>query len=272
MQKTAVIILNYKTWKNTLEEIENVHEACNISYTDIIIVDNFSNNGSVENLKKYNNGFIIITASKNKGYAYGNNIGLRYAEQMGYSYALIINNDIIINDNILNEMIKVIHSDINIAAVNPDVYSKNGHLYNRDSKRPNVWDFTFGMYAYKFIGRRINKKNEYAIVYRPQGCCMLLDLGKVKKINYLDEHTFLYSEEIILAERLSRMNYKCACAFNVSVIHDHSSTVRKNIDLRKINKIKVDSFKYYLAQYRNYSKPIVDLCCFFYMIKLHLLK
>ena len=40
--KVAVIILNYKSWKDTIEEVKICKEVLNIDNKDIIIVDNSS--------------------------------------------------------------------------------------------------------------------------------------------------------------------------------------------------------------------------------------
>ena len=90
MNRIAIIILNYNTWEDTLKEMEMVHNICKVNYQDFIIVDNASPNDSLKNLRKNSEkGFVLLTSSKNKGYAAGNNIGLRYASENNYDYAWI---------------------------------------------------------------------------------------------------------------------------------------------------------------------------------------
>ena len=141
----------------------------------------------------------------------------------------------------------------------------------RDSIRPDFFDLTFGMLNYKKKGRKIEDRGGYSYIYRPQGCCMMVDLNKMNEIDYMDEHTFLYVEEPILAERLMQKNYKCACCIATSIIHNHSTTVKSVFAKNKIRKMNNESFKYYLKQYRKFNIVKTNICLFFNYLKLLML-
>lgn len=269
----SILILNYNSWKDTLKEVEQVHNILSVEYKDIVIVDNMSTDDSYNRLYSNNMGFNLIKSCENGGYAKGNNIGLRYSFNKGYDYSLVINNDILISDkDMLNKLQYIFYKDKLIATVNPDIYSPDGYLYNRDAKRPSFFDLTIGMLHYRKIGRHIDPIDDYGYIYRPQGCCMMVDLKKMNDIDFFDEHTFLYNEEIILAERLLKKGYKCACCTNTKVIHNNSVSIKKNIELKKIIKIKQDGFKYYMHAYRNFNFFTTAVCLFFNYIKLLILK
>lgn len=51
-RKIAAIILNYVSWKDTLEEVEVCKKKLGLHSQDIIVVDNCSPNDSAENLEK----------------------------------------------------------------------------------------------------------------------------------------------------------------------------------------------------------------------------
>lgn len=274
MNDIAIIILNYNSWNATLEEVEICYNLFNVCWKNIIVIDNKSTNESSLQLKTAStNRFVFIEAERNGGYAAGNNIGLRYAIEKGFKYALILNNDIIIKDKcLLKKMKDVLKKDNALAVVNPDIYAPNGYLFNRDSKRPSFWDMTLGMIAYRKKGRKIENLGGYGYVYRPQGCCMLISLEKIKEVNFLDEQTFLYSEEIILAERLIQKGYKCACCIETCIVHDHSNTVKNVFDKHKILNIKAGSYKYYLYKYRGFRGLKLVLALFFYKMKLIILE
>lgn len=268
--RVSYIILNYKTWKETVREIEQIAGLLNLKMQDIIVVDNASPNDSSEMLEAYakKTGIIFLKENENKGYAAGNNVGLRYSFEKGYDYAWILNNDILIEDSeILTKMLEVFDKDKMIAVVNPDVYTPDGRLCNRNSKRGNLWTATLGMLKFRNDSFKVADNGGYGIIYRPQGCCMLVDLKKLDEIDYLDENTFLYVEEPILAERLLRKNYKCACALDTKVIHNHSTTVKSSLQRRKINQIKCQSNAYFLKTYRGYGKIRIFLCNFFMILR-----
>ena len=179
MGSIAVIILNYVTWQETLKEVDAVRRVLKDRSCEIIVVDNCSPNESAAELAQAAEGsFTFLQAERNGGYAAGNNIGLRYAAEKGHTYGWVLNNDIEFSDpQVLEKMLEIFERDDAIAVVNPDVYSPDGYLFNRDALKPSVWDMTFGMFAYKKRGRAEQQdRNGWLYVYRPQGCCMLLDI------------------------------------------------------------------------------------------------
>ncbi|MCQ2495199.1 MAG: glycosyltransferase family 2 protein [Lachnospiraceae bacterium] len=271
MNELSIVILNYNTWEETIVEVERCHNVLSVPYKDIIVVDNASTNESAEKLTEYSKGksIVFIISEENKGYASGNNIGLRYAFDKGYKYAFIMNNDIEFSDDTLAyNMIEVMKKDSTIAVINSDILSPDGYMFNRDSKRPSFWDYTLGILSYRKKGRQINNLGGYGYVYRPQGCCMLVDLMKIHEVDYMDENTFLYVEEPILAERLLKKNYRCACYIEQQVVHNHSVTVKSTFQKKKIRRMNNESFRYYLTEYRGFGKLKTTICCIVNSLKM----
>ena len=66
MHHIAVIILNYNTWEDTLNEVDLVQNVCNVPASDIIVVDNASPNESGIRLKENSKkkGFVFLSAPK----------------------------------------------------------------------------------------------------------------------------------------------------------------------------------------------------------------
>jgi GT2 family glycosyltransferase len=266
----AVIILNYKTWQETLDEIRMMSQISDIN-CDFIVVDNCSPNDSYEQLAKASKllNYTLLKSDSNGGYAKGNNIGLCYAKKHGYHYGWIMNNDILFESNFsLSRLLGVFQQADDIAVVNPDVYSADGKLYNRDSKRWTFSDLSFGMYRYKKTGREIFDQGGWGYIYRPQGCCMVLDLQKCSEVGFFDTHTFLYCEEPILAERLLNKGYRCACDISNKIVHNHSYTVHSSLDRQRVINTHLNSFMYYLTAYRKFFGFKLAVCMLFQKIKL----
>lgn len=264
MQETAIIILNYNTYDMTLDLIDELFRICPQERCQIIVIDNASPNESAEVLEKkaeMNGKFIFIKNDKNGGYAAGNNIGLRYAVGHGFKYSLVINNDIEIDSyNQIANMIELMEKTTSIGAVSPRIIGKDS---KKDPpiyfKKPSFWDLSFGIKAnnkqrYQF------DENRNAKIYAPRGSCMLLRNEDIKLINFLDEHTFLYYEEPILAERLDMIGKNCWLCGESEVIHNHAVTISKAINKKKIIETITNSYKYYLSSYRKFNKIQVAIC------------
>lgn len=263
MDSLAIIILNYNTFKLTINLVGQLIEICDESIT-IIVVDNQSSNESVEELHKYYDQvgrFVLLESTANGGYASGNNIGLQYAQDKGLKYSLIINNDIEITDiSSIRKMIDLIESNDSVGAVSPIIQNIDGSISPpKYPYKPSFWDLTFNVFGFQ-KARYILNEYENTKVYAPRGSCMLVNNKYMKLVNNLDEQTFLYYEEAILAERLLSIGKQCWHCGEACVVHSHAKTISTNIKKKKMVAILCESYKYYLKQYRKMGPIQVKLC------------
>ena len=278
MNNIALILLNYNSWSLSIKFLNSLNKLKTFKNIYKIIVDNKSTNDSVEKLYNYANdsqNIKIISNNKNGGYAYGNNIGLRTAIELGFDYAIIVNNDIeFLDDNFIESALNIFNSNKSIACVSPIVLLPNGKETNKNLIRKGVWYETFGSFKYKKLSNkyeRLTTKSgiSYCINYRPQGCCMIVDLQKMKEINFLDEHTFLYMEESILAEKILNAGYLSVCSLENKIIHNHKSTTSSIFKKNKYLKIYLSSSYYYYKHYLRMNKLSILLCQLFNIIKIY---
>jgi len=89
--------------------------------------------------------------------------------------------------------------------------------------------------------------------YRVMGSFMLLDLEVMEEVGWLDENTFLYAEESILAEKLLKHGYRIAYTDYVYVRHMHGSFIGK-LERRQNVSLILKSEPYYLRNYRGYGE------------------
>ena len=87
----AVIILNYNSFDDTLGLIISIEKydpgLC------IIVIDNASGAEDRRKLADLEGRCITILLEENGGYAAGNNIGIRKAEELGFDTFLLANSD-----------------------------------------------------------------------------------------------------------------------------------------------------------------------------------
>lgn len=155
MDKTALIILNYNNYEDTINCIESV-ECHNTAPIKLVVVDNGSpRSGCVKELDKYLhnrygdrytrlrddaqptwpylNYVTLLTSSVNDGYACGNNKGLKLADKdPEITNVLILNNDILFIDDILPGLLKRKDSIPDCAVISP-------LLLKRDRNEPDIF-------------------------------------------------------------------------------------------------------------------------------------
>ena len=252
--KTGIVILNYNDYENTIKMINQIKDYNNIS--KIVIVDNQSNDGSVEQLKPLENKkIIILEAKKNEGYAKGNNIGLKYLEsETDCELAIISNPDILVDESIIDELIKDFKKNPNISFLGPKILERG--TISRGWKHPTFTSELlsninyFSRYEKKLL--RYEQSDEHLRkVDVIHGCFFVARIKDFKKIHYFDPNTFLYYEENILAKKASKEGLETYVDNYLSVEHALSQSVDKS--LKKIKKYKIlkKSMFYYEDTYCN---------------------
>ena len=254
MRKIGFVIVNYNDAKTTIRLLNQLKEFKNID--SIVVVDNNSTDDSFVQLKEQENGNItIIKNSENKGYASGMNTGARYLiNKIGKCHIIFSNSDIIIkNAKDLNTLSSDINNEVAVAS---PVIEEHGNL-NRGWKKTTA--FTESLLNLPYISRYFKKKKLYykeehyqkdkSYVDVVSGCFFMVDSEALEQVDYFDENTFLYYEELIFAKKLEKAGKKLIVDNRVKVIHDHSVTIDKNI--KRINKYKIlkASQRYYVKNY-----------------------
>lgn len=261
--KVLIVILNYGTYDLTIKIIEDLRADLDYNNYDIMVVDNCSPNESAKVLeeKSAELGYIFYANKINAGYAVGNNIGIRYGIEHGYAYSWILNNDVELREkNVLQHMVEIAESDNRIGCVGPKIYSLNGAPCAPYCRRPTLWSMTGGIgVEKKYRQRFIDKPRK---VYRVYGCCMLLKNQVMQEVDCMDERTFLYMEEDILAERMLAKGYVSYYDAEVSATHKESTTMKRMSKNQKQFQIKESkrSRELYLKEYRDFTAPARLLC------------
>ena len=270
--KTAIVILNYNDFDTTSEMIKQIKDYKCLNH--ILIVDNKSTDRSYSKLKKLENKKIeVIKTDVNKGYAYGNNFGVKYLENKYKIDNVIISNpDIIVSEDTINVLIEDL-KDETITLIAPVVEEK-GKL-SRGWKLPGFKEDLLSNinYFHKYSKKLISYDDEHydkklSRVEAVHGCFFMIRLKQFKEVNYFDENTFLYYEENILGKKLKDNNMYCYVDNSVKVIHNLSISVDKTYN--SINKYKIlkNSQKYYEKNYNNLNIFGIILLRIFYYISL----
>lgn len=231
LNSLAVIILNYNSSELSINAAKNILDS--ETGAKIIVVDNCSTDNSQETLDRelgnIENVYLEFSKS-NKGYAAGNNIGIRAAEKLEADTVLIMNPDIEVPDaQILYEMYACLAKNNDMGAVTVKT------IFNGTVREPNecAWKFMtpeYLMFGGTILGKfllkpQFLKKEEcndgVTYVDVVQGCFFMIRMDNIRAAGYLDEHTFLYTEESILAKRLEKIDKKNAVLTNFYIKHNH---------------------------------------------------
>lgn len=251
--KFCFVILHYKTEEDTIECVESISKL-NYNYNyNIVIVDNASNNGSIEHIeKRYKSrvDIIIIKNKENLGFANGNNIGYQYAKnELNADFIAICNNDIILNTNNFISRVKEIYDDTGFYVAGPDIESLIDHQHQSPMQstiskiniiKKEIWRYRLlyilsRLNIYDLIKRKsrkkvkesnkkteFNKQKENCVLH---GAFVIFSPKFIKNEEYsFRPGTFLYMEEFILYRYCMNKKYKIIYSPFVKVFHKEDSS------------------------------------------------
>ncbi|HPT59798.1 MAG TPA: glycosyltransferase [Fervidobacterium sp.] len=275
--EVTFVILNWNKSEMTIQTIKNIENIENKSF-GIIVVDNGSNTVERDKLVEFaksagwdivsetggaaiSNQRVLLLAERNYGYAKGNNLGLKLAKSIGYQWAVVMNNDVIVEQPVVDTLLEIGKADQKIAIVGPKVLDLEGKRQG-PFRREGLYTYFFYqiffpiLYPFKKVMIKLNEKKlsngSLVFTYYVMGCFMLVNLAIMEELGWFDEHTFLYAEELILAEKIRQRRYKVAYTEKTYVKHIHGASTSEIKDQRA--SMKLSSVLYYFKNYRGYGK------------------
>lgn len=223
--KVYFIILNFNSYEETIKCIRNLQ--C-ISYKDyeIIIVDNASKDSSVERIKKEFPLLKLLVSSENLGYAYGNNMGIKYALEKGADYICILNNDVVVEEKFLEPLIDILKSDATIGMVGPAICQYNA--------RDTIQSMGAGINLLTGLAQAKHKNKAFSSMAGRDievdylgGACFVVKREVIEKIGFIPENYFLFFEETEFCLKAKRKGFMLICTGKSRVYHKGSLTISK---------------------------------------------
>lgn len=273
MKKVGLVIVNYNDADNAANLVKSVEKYKVIN--KIVVVDNKSTDNSRELLSKLESRKVhIIESELNKGYSAAINLGAKYLEEkLKDCYIIVSNTDIVIENE---EQIKLLLSSFdnpNVAVAMPKIYENGLVKYGwklTDANTDLLMNIPLVSRLYKDNLKFYNPLYLYSndVVDVIYGCFFAIDSSVLKNIGYMDENTFLYYEEYILARKLKAVNKLSVINKEAEVEHKHNVSIGNSVS--KINKYNIykKSQLYYEQYYNNANDIQIWLFEFFYYIGL----
>ena len=223
----SIIIVNYNSRTLIEQCLVSIDKAITGINTEIIIIDNNSNDGSKENLAAKFPGVKYIFNNENFGFAKACNQGFKISSG---DHILFLNPDTVLSETCLTDCISFLKAHADAGAVGVRMLDDKGKFL-RESKRglpsPSASFYKlFGLTAIFPISKTIAKyyqghlaENENNSVEVLSGAFMMINRSVFEKANGFDERFFMYGEDIDLSLRISQLGYKNYYLGKVSITH-----------------------------------------------------
>ena len=260
--KVSIVIVSYNVSTFLNECLYSIKKETNCTY-EIIVVDNNSEDESVEIVKRNHPGVHIIESQENLGFAKANNVGFRKAKG---DYVFMLNPDTVILDSAIDRLVHFMDENPEIGAcgpknLNPDLTLQYNchHFPTLSMSLIECLQLKRFFPKNKFFGREHMtywNYNEVKEVDWITGCSLLFRKKLLDQIGDLDENYFMYSEECDFCYRLKQQIWKTVFNPRASLVHygGQSSMVQNIQDVysRTIFRYMFDS-KYYFFR-KHYGK------------------
>ena len=201
MKKLAIIIINWNSLELTSDTLKAL-QHCSFRDFDVVLVDNGSTDGSGEILRHGFQETINLASPANIGFTGGNNLGMQYALDKGYSYIMLLNNDVDVNPDFLEPLISRMDADPQMGAIQPLI------MFHHNRKL--VWN-AGGKYLNWFgVSKTLTIPPE-ATSFRQTdwitGCAFMIKAEVLRKVGLLEEKYFIYHEDVDLSLRIRKAGY-----------------------------------------------------------------
>ena len=204
-----IILLNYNNWQDTVECIQSLQKS-EVKGANILVIENCSTDNSIEKLKSETPEVKIIIAEKNLGFTGGNNVGIKYAFENKYDYAIALNNDTIVESP--DSIRKLIEEMDN----NPDISLSTGRIFYYPEKE-KIWYDGGGVINWRGAAFHYNfRKDKNTVLLNDKnrqtdfisGCYMCIRLRDIPVLGYMDENLFIYLDDLEYSVRAAKKNLK----------------------------------------------------------------
>jgi GT2 family glycosyltransferase len=239
----SIIIVNYRGWKSLKDCLDALAGFKNTLFqSEVIIVDNDSDDGFFDKFKSNYPGFIFIRNKVNGGYANGCNLGSASAKG---DFFLFLNPDTIASEKEVGKLLER-------AKENAGNYVSSCRQVNENGKE----NLAFGLFPgfgtltgsgraiYKILNKKriAAKTKENGNVITPDwvsGSVIMIKKEIFRNIGGFDEDFWMYYEDTDLCRRARNLKGEIAYYTDITIQHNHGGSSRINFKIASKTKTEV---------------------------------
>jgi GT2 family glycosyltransferase len=235
----SVIIVSYNTRQMTLDCLEtllgDLAADGELSGSEVWVVDNGSEDGSVEAIRSRFAQVRVIANTNNRGFGAANNQALQEASG---EFVLLLNSDAFPHSGAIRALIDRLRTEPVAAVVGPRLLNTDGTLQLSCYRFPGPWRafcenllLTAKWPDHRLVGdyrawaHDGDREVEFVI-----GACLMARRLALAQVGFFDESYFLYAEEADLCRRLHTAGWKIVFTPAANVTHLNGGSGRRQPD------------------------------------------
>jgi N-acetylglucosaminyl-diphospho-decaprenol L-rhamnosyltransferase len=230
--QVAIIIISYNTRDLLLECVKSAIESSKTTSTEIIVIDNASEDQSYEAVCKNFPQVIAIRNPINIGFGSACNQAIQATTA---PLILLLNSDAHLNQGAFNSLVKCMASEPKCGAAGCRLVNQEG------TEITNAWNFLTPLnQPLELLGiplfnrsRKISldSHNRDCSVDWVSGACLMLRRAALDQVGLFDQRFFMYSEEEDLCYRLKKHGWSVCYQADQAVLHHGGASATTRINL-----------------------------------------
>ncbi len=222
----SFIIVNWNTKKLLEQAIVSIYKYAKGFTSEIIVVDNASEDGSFQMAAKKFPKVKLIKNKENLGFAKGNNIGIKVAKGQ---FVFLLNSDAYLIDGSIVNLVRRAKEIPNLGAIAPQILNEDRTVqqsvgFMPDLARIILWmsfidDLPFGDYLkpYHVDHDRFYKK-EHRVDWLT-GAALMVPKKVISKVGPLDANIFMYGEDVDWCLRIKKAGFEIYYSPVAKLVH-----------------------------------------------------
>jgi len=235
----SIIIVNYNVRDFLHHALVSLQKAMKGMKGEIIVVDNASDDGSIEMVRRRFPAVQLIPSKSNLGFAKANNVGLKRARG---KFILLINPDTLVQEDTLRVMLRFFEENHDVGLAGCKILNPDG-TFQLACRRsfPRPWAAFTKMVGLSALFPTSRLFGRYNLTYLSpdetyeidavSGSFMMVRREAYEQVGGLDEDFFMYGEDLDWCYRIQRAGWKNYYVHTTQIIHyKGESTKRSNLN------------------------------------------
>lgn len=239
----SIIIVNYNVKEFLQNLLVSIRRSIDGLSSEIIVIDNASDDGSVEIIKEKFPDVRLIANRENVGFGAANNQGL---EASCGKYILLLNPDTIVQEDTFTKLIRFFETKPDAGLVGCKILNSDGTLQLACRRGfPGPWTSFCKVTGLSKLFPKSRIFAKYNLTYLDEnqtyevdaisGAFMMMRRELYEKIGGFDSQFFMYGEDLDLCYRSQKAGFRNYYYHDTQIIHyKGESTKRSSLDETKV--------------------------------------
>jgi|SRR5687768_1830282 len=259
----SVIIVTYNSARHLGQCLESVEEHFKDVAYEVCVVDNASDDGSAAIVRAAGGRTRLVSNDRNLGFSAGVNVGLQNTTGR---YCMWLNPDTRIIGGDVVELLQYLDKEVGVGIVGPQVLNKDGSVQLSCRSFPSYSTALFNRYSLLtrlFPGNYFSRKYlhtdwDHGAVREVDwisGACLIHRRSLLEDVGALDEHFFMYIEDIDFCLRAHGAGWNVHYNPALRVLH-HIAGSSRQVPFSMIVELHKSIWLYYAKHFRR--NPLKD--------------